>query len=86
MRFRAILVNREHRYALEREARTDLPAFSIPVRNAVAEYDEYYRLSEPEFAELMSDPRAALTFATRCGRREMDDRLIVPPGTDRGHW
>ena len=83
-RFVPMLVNRADRYALEREAATGAPVFSIPVANAMVEYCEYYRLSEDEFRALVMDKALARDFAQRCGRREMDERLIFQPGTDRG--
>jgi hypothetical protein len=86
MHLRCFYVSRTDRYALEREVGTLRPVFSIPVRNQAVEYAEYYTITEAEFGLFMADPDAARAFAARCGRREMDDRLILQPGTDRGHW
>jgi len=86
MRLHCVFVSREHRYSLEREAETMRPILAIPVRNQTVEYLEYYAISEAEFGRFLADPDAARAFAHRCGRREMDDRLIVKPGTDRGEW
>ena len=83
-RFRPMLVNRGDRYALEREVATGAPVFSIPVSNALTDYCEYYRVGEDEFRAMVEDREHARDFARRCGRREMDARLIIPPGADRG--
>lgn len=85
-RFVTMLVNRADRYALEREVATGAPVFSIPVANTMVDYCEYYRLSEDEFRALIVDKSLARDFAQRCGRREMDERLIFQPGSDRGFY
>lgn len=84
MELQPIYVNRKHRYALERDTSTGGAVFSIPVSNKLVEYSEWYRISETELEDLLADEAAAIDFAARCGRREMDDRLILKPGTDRG--
>jgi hypothetical protein len=84
MRFQTILVSREDRYGLERDEETGKPALSIPVSNMLTDYSEYYWISESEFESFMVDKGAAAAFAARCGRREMDDRLVFRPGSDRG--
>ena len=78
-------VSREHRYALSRDA-GGLPVFCIPVANSRVEYDEYYRISEAELWRFLADAKAARAFAAQCGRRELDERLILTPGPDRGYY
>jgi hypothetical protein len=84
MRFSAIQVNQERRYALERDTQTGTPVFSIPVSNRLADYSEYYTISEGELAHFLADEAAAAAFAGQCGRHEQDERLVLKPGTDRG--
>jgi hypothetical protein len=84
--FRLEVVSREKRYALETDTRDGRRYLAIPVSNRLADYVERYRLEEAEFQALMADPGAAQAFAARCGAREMDDRLLSPPGSDRGVW
>lgn len=86
MRYRAAHVSRDPRYALERDVVTGEPVFSIPVANSRADYEEYYSLSEEEFETFLADPELARDFAFRCGRRELDDRLVLKPGGERGHY
>jgi hypothetical protein len=57
---------------------------SIPVSNRLTDYEEYYRLTPAEYARFRGDPDAASAFADLCRRRKADERLILPPGTDRG--
>jgi hypothetical protein len=57
---------------------------AIPVINRLADYDEQYALSPAEFDHFRNCPEDALAFAEAARRREMDDRLIVQPGSDRG--
>ena len=85
-RFKTDLVSRKHRYALETDTVTGERYFSIPVSNRLVDYEEQYRIDESEFTALLSDPAAALAFAKRCGARQMDDRLRLQPGSDRGVW
>ena len=85
-RFVRLHVNRQDRYSLDRERATGRPVFSIPVSNQMCDYEEWYWISEDELALLVRDKQAARAFAVRCGRREMDDRLVLQPGTDRGYY
>ena len=86
MRCRPIHVSHNPRYALERDVGTGAPMFSIPVSNSLVDYQEWYAISEEELRRFLVDPEAARAFAGRCGRREMDDRRILKPGTDRGSY
>ena len=83
-RWTALHVSRADYYALGWDRDEACHYLSIPVANRMTDYDEYYRLSAAEFQTLAADREAARAFADRCRRRELDDRLILPPGTDRG--
>ena len=84
MRFQTLYVSRENRYALVRDTGSGSPFLSIPVSNRLADYEEYYALTEEELSQMVTDVGAAIAFARKCGCREMDDRLLFPPGSDRG--
>jgi hypothetical protein len=73
-------------YSISRDARTDEPLFEIPVSNRMVDYEEYYRINEAELELLLAHPSIAAAFAECCGRRRMDDRLVLKPGTDRGYY
>jgi hypothetical protein len=83
-RFRNAAFSREHRCALGVDQGTGAPYLSIPVSNRLADYEEYYRLTPEEYDAFLADPPRAYAFAARCRGREVDDRLILPPGADRG--
>lgn len=84
MRFNDLKVSREYRYALGVDTDTHRPYLSIPVSNRHADYEEYYLISDAEFALFSGDEAAASAFAASCGRQEHDGRLILGPATDRG--
>ena len=77
-------VSRAHRFALGRDSVGGTPYLAVPVRNRMVDYEEYYRLSDAEYATFHDDEAAAARFADACRRREHDDRLILQPGSDRG--
>jgi hypothetical protein len=84
VRFEPEFVSQEPPFSLGRNGETGKPVFAIPVRNRMVEYQEWYAISEEELEALRNDFDLAAGYATLCGRREMDDRLILKPGTDRG--
>ena len=83
-RWTALHVSRADYCALGWDSVEACHYLSIPVSNRMTDYDEYYRLSATEFETLAADRAAARAFADSCRRRELDDRLILPLGSDRG--
>lgn len=83
-RFRDELFTRTGRFALGRDAETGQPYLSFPVSNRLVDYDEYYALTEAEYAAFRRDIRAADTFVRQARAHREDDRLIIQPGSDRG--
>jgi hypothetical protein len=79
-------LSRSPAYSLSRDGGSGQPLFEIPVSNQMVEYEEYYRINEAELALLLAHPTIAAAFARCCGGRQMDDRLVLKPGTDRGHY
>ncbi|WP_434778580.1 hypothetical protein [Neisseria sp. Ec49-e6-T10] len=57
---------------------------SIPVRNMLIDYDEYYEINKDTFDKFLDDPQTALPFVEQCRERKLDDLLILKPGRDRG--
>lgn len=74
------------RWAVGRDRDTGRGLFNIPVSNGATEYREYYRVSEDELQLLRRHPEIGTAFARCCGRREMDDRLVLEPGSNRGTY
>ncbi|WP_294258585.1 hypothetical protein [uncultured Sphingomonas sp.] len=84
-RFVDSMASREGRFALGTDVVSGQPYLSIPVSNRLADYEEYYRLTDSERVAFEGDMVLAAAFAAKCRRRELDDRLIIPPGADRGN-
>ncbi|UAJ09937.1 hypothetical protein [Polymorphobacter megasporae] len=82
-RFVDTKVCRSGRYSLGRDG-TGSYYLSIPLANPRIDYEEYYRLDSDEFARFFELDRLAEAFAEECRQRRHDDRLILPPGSDRG--
>jgi len=57
---------------------------SVPVSNGMVDYEQYYEIDHATFELFRRDPDAAVPFVARCRKRELDELLIVPPGTSRG--
>ena len=76
--------NIEQRYSLGFDDKRETHYLSIPVSNAMVDYEEFYAIEKAEFDVFISDPLAASVFANRARCRELDERLIFQPGSDRG--
>jgi hypothetical protein len=57
---------------------------SIPVSNRMVDYEEYYELDESTYMKIQANLDEGAKLAAKCRLREMDDRLILKPGSDRG--
>lgn len=57
---------------------------SIPVGNALVDYEEYYEISPEQFKLFQLNNDAARDFAELCTNRKIDNLLILLPGADRG--
>jgi hypothetical protein len=77
-------ISEENRYGLGVDTDSGKHFLAIPVTIGVADYNEYYEVTNGEFARYLADPAAALTFAEECRLREHDELLIVKPGWNRG--
>lgn len=84
VRFEEISFSREKRYSLGRDTETGRFYLSIPVANQLVDYEEYYAIDGHDLERFLADEDAAIDFADRCRRREMDHLLIVAPGGQRG--
>ncbi|WP_234788003.1 hypothetical protein [Mycolicibacterium setense] len=85
MKFETTHVFREHWFSLGIESTTGCFFLSIPVSVRIADYTEYYQISEACYRSFSDDPRSAIPFADQCRRQEHDDLLFIPPPpTNRG--
>ncbi|TWB67874.1 hypothetical protein FBZ87_113117 [Nitrospirillum amazonense] len=79
-----IAVSCDHRFSIGVERDGGRFYLSIPVSNRLVDYEERYEISQAEFELYRQDLSAALPLVSLCRRRQADDRLMTPPGKDRG--
>lgn len=84
MTFNDVFLSKKHMFSVGIEETSGRFYVSIPVSNGMVDYEEYYELDKTRYELFRKDPEAALVFIMKCRRREMDDFLIVQPGTNRG--
>lgn len=84
MKLTDIYFNREERFSLGIEEFSGKFYVSLPVRNDMIEYEEYYEIDRAQLDLFQNDLKAALTFVTKCRSRQLDELLIEKPGSRRG--
>lgn len=84
MKLNDVWVNREERFSIGIEETTGRFYVSFPVRNAMIDYEEYYVIDQARFDLFQKDSDTALAFVMKCRRREMDECLMIQPGSKRG--
>jgi hypothetical protein len=84
MKLRALFVDQVRRFALEAEAADGRGFVSIAVRNSLVEYCEHYEVDRQDFIRFLVDPTLAHELVGKAKRRELDHRLLFPPGRERG--
>ena len=84
IQLRDIIVRREYMFTLGVEEISGRFYVSIPVSNGMADYEEFYEIDRATFELFKRDPDAALPFVIRCRKRELDELLLIQPGTNRG--
>ncbi|MFJ3371469.1 hypothetical protein [Pseudomonas sp. NPDC086251] len=84
MKFSDAFTSRKHMFSLGVEETTGRFYVSIPVSNGMVGYEEYYEIDRASFELFQEDIDAAVDFAMKCRRRELDELLIEKPGTNRG--
>lgn len=57
---------------------------SVPVSNAMVDYEEYYEIDHPTLVRFQINLEQALAFVTLCRQRKVNDLLMVQPGQNRG--
>lgn len=84
MKFKDILVNKENRFAIEEDLESGNFYISFPVFNGLAEYSEFYKISQEELDNFLINMDLLKDFVKKCKDRHMDDRLLMKPGRLRG--
>ncbi|MDP9028205.1 MAG: hypothetical protein M3N46_11775 [Actinomycetota bacterium] len=77
-------ISQENRYGLGVDTDSGKHFLAIPVTIGVADYNEYYEVTDVVFTHYLADPASALDFAEECRLREHDELLILKPGWNRG--
>ena len=76
--------SREHLYSLGVDELSGRHYASLPVTIGVADYEEYYQLTDEEYAHFMADPASAAAFIEECREHQHDELLMQKPGWNRG--
>jgi len=83
MKFQDIYVSRDGMFFLGFEEKTRHLYVSIPVSNAMVDYEEYYEIDHPTFDRFQKNLEQALAFVSLCRQRKVDELLMVQPGENR---
>lgn len=86
MKAKTEFISKELRYALGQDLHSGFFYASFPVTNGIADYQEYYKISDEQYAQFLADPDAALAFVDACRQQdpEHDVLLLQKPGSNRG--
>ena len=84
MKFDYIFFSKEYRYSLGTELQSGKHYLSIPVSNGVVDYEEYYEIDSNLLQQFLTQQEKTLEFAEKCRRQELDELLIIKPGSNRG--
>ena len=84
MKFNDIFFSKEHRYSLGTELQSGKHYLPIPVSNGVVDYEEHYEVDSNLLQQFQTQQEKALEFAEKCRMQELDELLIVKPGSNRG--
>jgi hypothetical protein len=84
MKFNDTAVSKSGRFSIGIVEPSGKYYISIPVSNRMADYEEYYEVDILTYTQIAADLATGNKLADKCRRREMDERLILKPGLDRG--
>ena len=84
MRFIDVKVFNNERFSIEKNVETGNLYVSFPVFNGLAEYSEFYFISDEEYLDFQKDEAKLFHFVQECKEQKHDDRLLLKPGRLRG--
>lgn len=84
MKFEDLFISPLERFSIGIEENSGEYYISIPVRNSMAEYSEYYRIPAELYEEYKTDLSKLIVIVNECRNRLRDEDLILKPGRDRG--
>jgi hypothetical protein len=76
--------SRQNRYSLGVDEVSGRHYASLPVSTGVVDYEEYYELTDEQFALFLADSASAVRFIEECRLHEHDELLVQKPGWNRG--
>ena len=77
-------IDRVKRFSLDVDLDSGRTFLSIPVRNMMTEYEEWYEIDSSTFETYLENPLLAHPMVEQAKRRLIDHLLLLKPGTDRG--
>lgn len=84
MKIKPVFVDKVRRFSLDIDEESGRTFVSIPVRNTMVEYSEWYEVDRATFERFQADPSLAHDLVAQAKRREIDHLLLFKPGRDRG--
>jgi hypothetical protein len=84
VKMKTVYVDRAKRFSLDVDQNSGRAFLSIPVRNKMVEYDEWYEIDQETFERFKANPTLAHSMVDQAKRREIDHLLLYQPGADRG--
>lgn len=84
MKFEDVVINREHRFSVGREAGTGRCYFSVPVANKLADDEESFEISRLVLTACPANMSELIALAGESREQLSDHMLLVQPGTDCG--
>jgi hypothetical protein len=84
VQIKPVFVDKVRRFSLDVDEETGRTFLSIPVRNTMVEYSEWYEVDKETFERFMGDPTLAYDLVGKAKRHEVDHLLLFKPGSDRG--
>lgn len=84
MRFKHAYTSRENYYALGVEEESGTKYISIPLSLPRVDYEEYYTLTDSQYADFMANPADAVNFADECRDGLHFQALFYTPAEKRG--
>jgi hypothetical protein len=84
MKFEDTYFSKEEGYSIGQELESGKYYLSIPVRNTLVEYNEYYEITEAEYNAFPNNTDRIQEIIQLSRERKNDARLIIQPGAERG--
>lgn len=84
MTLKVVYTDKENWFTIEQKTETEEYVVAVPVSNGVADYAEFYEISDDEYQRFLSNKEELLEFVRKCRAHEEDKRLLLKTGSNRG--